>query len=102
MVYGPGWAVDDVVGHELTHGVTEHTSNLFYAYQSGAINESMSDVMGEFIDQTDGVDGTGVQTPWLLGEDSPIGAIRSMSNPEAYGQPSTMTSPKYYGSGGDG
>ena len=42
---------DDVVGHELTHGVTQLSADLFYYYQSGAINESMSDVMGEFIDQ---------------------------------------------------
>ncbi|MDQ3826703.1 MAG: hypothetical protein M3325_13610, partial [Actinomycetota bacterium] len=45
MVYGDGFAAaDDVVGHELTHGVTEKESHLFYYYQSGAINESLSDV----------------------------------------------------------
>ena len=43
---------DDVVAHELTHGVTEHESNLFYYYQSGAINESFSYLWGEFYDQT--------------------------------------------------
>ena len=46
MVYCAGLAVDDVVGHELTHGVTENTSALFYYYQSGAINESLSDIWG--------------------------------------------------------
>ena len=51
MVYGDGFAsADDVVGHELTHGVTEFSSHLFYYYQSGAINESLSDVFGELID----------------------------------------------------
>lgn len=43
---------EDVVGHEFTHGVTQAESGLFYYYQSGAINESFSDVWGEFIDQT--------------------------------------------------
>ena len=40
MVYGDGYAIDDVVAHELTHGVTEHMSDLIYYGQSGAINES--------------------------------------------------------------
>ena len=43
MVYGDAYGfplADDVVAHELTHGVTQHESNLFYYYQSGAINES--------------------------------------------------------------
>ena len=54
MAYGNGYAAgDDVVGHELTHGVTDFSAHLFYYYQSGAINESLSDVMGEFIDQTE-------------------------------------------------
>ncbi|MGB8651450.1 MAG: hypothetical protein WCD35_12400, partial [Mycobacteriales bacterium] len=55
MVYGDGFASAlDVVGHEMTHGVTERTSNLFSYYQSGAINESISDVMGELIQQVEG------------------------------------------------
>ena len=72
MVFGDARTfaqADDVIGHELTHGVTEHESNLFYYYQSGAINESLSDVFGELIDLTNG---TGTDTPavrWLLGED---------------------------------
>ena len=51
MYYGTGYAgADDVVGHEMTHGVTERTSNLVYWGQSGAMNESISDIMGEIID----------------------------------------------------
>ena len=96
MVYGAGFsAADDVVAHELTHGVTQYTSHLFYAYQSGAINESMSDVFGEFVDQTDGV---GTDTPasrWLIGEDLPDGAIRSMSDPTLFNDPDRMTSSRY-------
>jgi Zn-dependent metalloprotease len=97
MVYGESYAAaDDVVGHEMTHGVTDHASRLFYYMQSGAINESLSDIWGEFIDLGNG---TGTDTPavrWLLGEDLPIGAVRSMSNPPDYGQPDRMGSGLYY------
>ena len=51
MVFGTGYAAaDDVVAHELTHGYVERTSGLFYFHQSGAINESVSDVIGEIVD----------------------------------------------------
>ncbi len=98
MAYGAGFsAADDVVGHELTHGVTQFESNLFSFYQSGAINESFSDVWGEFVDQ---VNGSGTDTPavkWLLGEDIPgLGAIRNMANPPAFSDPDKMTSPNYF------
>ena len=93
MTYGAGFAsADDVVGHELTHGVTEHSSGLFYYFQSGAINESLSDVFGEFVDQDNG----DADTRWLMGEDLPgIQAIRDMANPPAFGDPDKMTSPNY-------
>src|SRR4030042_6213047 len=72
MVFGEGFAAaDDVVGHELTHGVTERESGLFYYMQSGAINESFSDVWGEFIDQSNGRGKDGVDWNWKLGEDLP-------------------------------
>ncbi|MFC7480242.1 M4 family metallopeptidase [Luedemannella flava] len=61
MVFGDGYVVDDVVGHELTHGVTQYTSNLLYYYQSGAINESISDVLGELFDLS--FDGESLATP---------------------------------------
>jgi bacillolysin len=97
MVYGAGFAAaDDVVAHELTHGVTTSTSNLFYFYQSGAINESLSDVFGEFVDLTNGVGTDTAQTRWLLGEDIPgFGAGRDMENPPSFGDPDRMTSPNY-------
>jgi Zn-dependent metalloprotease len=98
MVYGPGYAgADDVVAHELTHGITQNTSNLYYWYQAGSINESMSDVFGEFVDLTNGADGRGRQTAWEMGEDIPGGAIRSMSNPAKFGDPATMTATQYRG-----
>ena len=96
MTYGDGYAsADDVVGHELTHGVTEHTSGLLYFYQAGAINESLSDVFGEYLDLTDGVGNDALGVRWLMGEDLSIGAIRSMSNPPTYGDPDRTGSPNY-------
>lgn len=70
------------------HGVTSHESNLFYYFQSGAINEWFLDLWGEFVDLTNnaGNDTPGVR--WLLGEDiTGLGAIRNMQNPPAYGIP---------------
>ncbi len=96
MVYGQDYAsADDVVGHEMAHGVTDKTSHLFYWFQSGAINESLSDVFGELIDLSDGVGDDSAGVRWEMGEDLPIGAIRDMSDPGAFGNPDRMTSPNY-------
>ena len=84
MAYGDGYAsADDVVGHELTHGVTEFSSHLFYYFQSGAINESLSDVFGEFIDQTNGAgnDTARREVAARRGPPEPIGVIRNMKTP---------------------
>jgi Zn-dependent metalloprotease len=59
MVYGDGdgdlfidfWRSPDVVGHELTHGVTQYESGLRYEGESGALNESISDVFGAVFNQ---------------------------------------------------
>jgi Zn-dependent metalloprotease len=102
MVYGDGFSRgDDVVGHELTHGVTQNTSHLFYYYQSGAINESLSDVFGELIDLGNGRGNDSAAVRWLLGEDIAGGAIRNMANPPAFGDPDRMTSPLYFVDDGD-
>jgi Zn-dependent metalloprotease len=102
MTYGAGFAsADDVVAHELSHGFTNFSSNLFYYYQSGAINESMSDVFGELVDliydATTDNDSAGVR--WQIGEDLPpsIGAIRDMRNPALFDNPDRTGSPLYYG-----
>ena len=92
MVYGEGMVSDDVAAHEITHGVTRATANLYYSYQSGAINESMSDIFGEFVDL---VNGAGSDTPsdrWKMGEDIVIGVIRDMADPTAYGDPDSTQS----------
>jgi hypothetical protein len=92
-----------LVAHEMKNLFNEYESGLIYAYESGAINESLSDIFGEFIDQTNGKgsDNTGVD--WLLGEDTSIGAIRDMKNPPAFNQPDRLGSPLYdYGSSDNG
>ncbi|MGE3813100.1 MAG: M4 family metallopeptidase, partial [Candidatus Nanopelagicales bacterium] len=95
MVYGAGFAkADDVVAHELTHGVTERTSRLFYFFQSGALNESLSDIFGEFVDQTDGVGDDSYAAKWKLGEDLGV-VIRDMKNPRSTDQPDWTGSDKY-------
>jgi bacillolysin len=79
----------DIIGHELTHGVTEFTSNLIYENESGALNEAFSDIMGtsvEFFFQP--VGGAPMQADYLVGEDviTP-GGIRNMANPAVSGDP---------------
>ena len=105
MVYGDAYGfalADDVVAHELSHGVTQHESNLFYYYQAGAINESFSDVFGEYYDQINGQGSDEPKDLWLIGEDiSGIGAIRSMIDPPAFDNPDKMSSPLYYKDDGD-
>jgi Zn-dependent metalloprotease len=68
----------DIAAHEMTHGVTQYTSNLEYQDQSGAINESMSDVFGKLVDTTSWQIGTAIVNDLSL---YPSGAVRDMSNP---------------------
>ena len=56
----------DVIGHELTHGVTQYTANLTYYGQPGALNESMSDVFGSLIKQYS-LGQTAAEADWLIG-----------------------------------
>jgi Zn-dependent metalloprotease len=90
MVFGDGFTVDDVTAHELTHAVTEYEADLIYRDQSGALNESFSDIFGELVDQENG---NPIADDWLMGEDIPfgIGAIRSLSNPPAFGDPDKVS-----------
>lgn len=97
MYYGTGYAVaDDVVGHEMTHGVTERYSGLFYWGQSGAMNESLSDIMGEIIDHRH-VGAGDSPTNWAMGEDLPgfPNGIRNAADPTLFGDPDRTGSPLY-------
>ncbi len=96
MVYGDTYAsADDVVAHELTHAVTERTAGLFYYMQSGAMNESFSDIFGETVDLSDGVGSDGAGVRWEMGEDLPIGAIRDMMTPTVFGDPGKVSDAYY-------
>ncbi|NIJ77598.1 Zn-dependent metalloprotease [Xanthomonas campestris] len=89
----------DVVGHELSHGVTERTANLIYQGQSGALNESLSDVFGVLIKQytlqqqageADWIIGAGLLMPGIDG----VG-LRSMRAPgTAYDDPALGKDPQ--------
>jgi Zn-dependent metalloprotease len=89
----------DVIGHELTHGVTQYTANLVYRGQSGALNESVSDVFGSLVkqyklrqtaDQADWLIGAGLFMPGIHGV-----ALRSMKDPgTAYDDPAIGKDPQ--------
>lgn len=91
MIYGDGdgtifgsFTTDvDIIGHELTHGVTQYACNLDYENQSGALNESFSDVFGIMVKQRT-MNQDVKESDWLIGENVLIGkeyAIRSMKEP---------------------
>lgn len=87
----------DITGHELTHGVTEHTANLWYEFESGALNESISDVFGSMVKQY-ALKQKAKDADWLIGEGlfrDPEGAraLRDMANPGT-----AYTNNKYIGS----
>ena len=95
----------DVVAHEMTHGVTSNSANLAYENQSGALNESMSDVLGVLVqtydkynvanggqwtfNSADWVVGDEIYTPGVAGD-----ALRSLANPTLYDQPAHMNNYK--------
>jgi bacillolysin len=79
----------DIVAHELTHGVTDYSSDLIYQNESGALNEAFSDIMGasaEFYFQQPG--SGNLLADYAIGEDVVRpGGIRSMSDPLSLGDP---------------
>jgi Zn-dependent metalloprotease len=124
--YCPDFDKDDIVAHEWGHAYTEYTHNLIYANQSGALNESYSDIFGETVDLNNSVDGaggpdnsqpttytydpdtgqyavSGTGVRWRIGEDltglsqpAALGISRDMWFPEAFGDPGKVSSPSYY------
>jgi bacillolysin len=93
----------DVVGHELTHGVTDYTSNLIYRNESGALNESFSDIIGTSVEFFFQPAGSGsLHADYDVGEDVVRpGGIRSMSNPGVFGDPDHY-SQRFLGSADNG
>ena len=89
----------DVIGHELTHGVTQFEANLAYWEQPGALNESFSDVFGSLVKQYQRMQTAG-QADWIIGEGlftsnvNGVG-IRSMKAPgTAYDDPTLGKDPQ--------
>lgn len=82
----------DVIGHELTHGVTEDEAHLNYLFQAGALNESMSDIFGSLIKQRK-LKQKANKADWLIGaelltKEVQGAALRSMKAPgTAYDDP---------------
>jgi Zn-dependent metalloprotease len=66
----------DVIGHELTHGVTQYTSGLEYRDQPGALNESFSDVFGSMVKQFT-LNQRASEADWLIGEGLLTDAVQS-------------------------
>jgi Zn-dependent metalloprotease len=80
----------DVVAHELFHGVTEATSRLVYESESGALNESYSDIFGILVSNLAQPDIA--KWNWEIGDaiSSSLAALRDMKDPTRFGQPKLM------------
>jgi hypothetical protein len=87
------WNTNDIMGHEFTHGVTQDEAGLVYNKESGALNESYSDIFGEMVESwSEG------NCDYLVGADR--GTIRSFINPNAYGDPDTYKGTYWYNTSG--
>ena len=115
--YCPEVDGDDVVAHEWGHAYTQETHDLIYSYQSGALNESYSDIWGETVDLNNGHDAEGGSNNaqprpqgqrWQIGEDTQginqpaLGILRNMWDPTEYGNPDKVSSPLYHCDSSDG
>lgn len=76
-----GMVTRDILAHEFTHAVVHSEIGLPYHNQQGAIDESLADTFGAFVDSAN----------WTIGEGSPLGVLRTMSNPPANGNPDRMS-----------
>ncbi|PYV96689.1 MAG: hypothetical protein DMG89_16740 [Acidobacteria bacterium] len=94
MTYCTLFPHDDVAGHEISHGVTEFSSKLVYAYQPGALNESFSDIFGETIDLLNASENE-PDSRWQIGEGIAPGGLRNMYDPSVFGDPHSTDDPNY-------
>ncbi|HEY9403244.1 MAG TPA: M4 family metallopeptidase [Pyrinomonadaceae bacterium] len=119
MFYGDGDGTNysplvtlDICGHEMQHGITSRTANLTYANESGALNESWSDVFGAMVELY--AEGQETTTTWWIGEDANTpgvagDALRYMDTPHKAGNYGYTTnddpdhySERYTGTGDSG
>jgi bacillolysin len=90
------WSALDILAHEYTHAVTGSTAQLTYSNESGALNESFSDIFGEMVENY--IFGS---NDWLMGNDRTDGAIRSLANPKLYSNPDTYLGTYWYSGAND-
>lgn len=102
MTYGDGdgnftpLVTMDIAAHEITHGLTTFTAGLIYQNESGALNESFSDIFGAAVE----FKASPAVADWLMGED--IGsAFRSLSNPKSRNDPDTYFGANWFTGTGD-
>lgn len=81
----------DIIGHELTHAITSNTSHLHTGGESGAISESISDIMGKSIEFWS----DNSKTSWII-SDAMNYNVRDLSNPKAFKQPDTYKDSCYW------
>jgi len=103
---GQGTVTDDCVGHEYAHAVVGTDTQLDYvANEAGAINESLCDIWGEWIDQANGKHRSGDSVvsgesdAWAIFEDDQCLAVtpyRRMDDPHARGHPELLYEPNYW------
>lgn len=87
FLFCTGLVANDVLAHEYSHAVTENSADLIYQYQSGAMNESVSDIFAYALDND-----------WTMGEDTILGIIRYLDDPTRGNppQPDRLFSNYYY------
>ncbi|QHT69177.1 T9SS type A sorting domain-containing protein [Rhodocytophaga rosea] len=106
MTYGDGGTMGniivqpftslDITAHEIGHALCQHTANLVYANESGALNEAFSDIWGAMVEQYAAPE----KDMWSIGEDINY-TIRSMSNPNIFEHPDTYLGQYWYSGSGD-
>ncbi|MGD1845348.1 MAG: M4 family metallopeptidase [Salibacteraceae bacterium] len=102
MTYGDGnngnapFTALDIAGHEVTHGLTTFSAGLIYQNESGALNESFSDIFGTAIEFY----GKPMAANWTVGEDLGF-VIRNMANPNAANDPDTYLGTNWFTGTGD-
>ncbi|MFY0644290.1 MAG: M4 family metallopeptidase [Bacteroidia bacterium] len=106
MTYGDGNGTTisplvtvDICGHEIAHAVTTNSAGLIYRFESGALNESFSDIFGNAIEYY----ADSLQFSWRVGEDIMASAngIRNMADPKTHGDPDTYLGTYWYTGTGD-
>ena len=90
----------DIVSHELAHGITQATSQLVYQWESGALNEGLSDIWGAVVEAytiAQYPTAAGIKDPWVIGEEITLNNFghRSLKDPRSRNNPSAYKDDKW-------